>query len=38
MAAILQSLEKTLAAGVVLLILILVLAGLVSGIKLDYQF
>src|SRR5258707_15889486 len=38
MAAILQSLEKTLAAGVVLLILILVVAGLVGGIKLDYQF
>jgi uncharacterized membrane protein len=37
MAAFLQSLEKTLAAGLVLLIVIIVLAGLVSGsfIKLD---
>jgi uncharacterized membrane protein len=40
MAAFFQSLEKTLAAGLVLLILIIVLAGLVSGsfIKLDYQY
>jgi uncharacterized membrane protein len=37
MAAFLQSLEKTLAAGLVLLIVIIVLAGLISGsfIKLD---
>jgi uncharacterized membrane protein len=40
MAAFFQSLEKTLAAGLVLLILIIVLAGIVSGsfIKLDYQY
>jgi uncharacterized membrane protein len=40
MAAFFQSLEKTLAAGLVLLILIIVVAGLVSGsfIKLDYQY
>jgi uncharacterized membrane protein len=38
MAPILQSLEKTLAAGLVLLIVIIVVAGLVSGIKLDYQW
>jgi len=40
MAAFFQSLEKTLAAGLVLLIVIIVLAGLVSGsfIKLDYQY
>src|SRR5260370_11067436 len=40
MAAILQSLERTLAAGVVLLIVIIVAAGLISGsfIKLDYQW
>jgi uncharacterized membrane protein len=40
MAAFFQSLEKTLGAGLALLILIIVLAGLVSGsfIKLDYQY
>src|SRR5260370_3686728 len=40
MAAILQSLERTLAAGVVLLIGIIVAAGLFRGsfIKLDYQW
>jgi uncharacterized membrane protein len=38
MASILQSLERTLAAGLVLLIAIIVVAGLVSGIKLDYQW
>ena len=40
MASILQSLERTLAAGLVLLIAIIVLAGLVSGsfVKLDYQW
>ena len=40
MASILQSLEKTLAAGLVLLILIIVAAGLISGsfIKFDYQY
>jgi uncharacterized membrane protein len=40
MAAFFQSLEKTLAAGVALLILIILAAGLVSGsfIKLDYQY
>ena len=40
MAAILQSLERTLAAGLALLIVIIVLAGLISGsfIKLDYQY
>ncbi len=40
MASIFQSLERTLAAGLVLLILIIVVAGLVSGsfIKLDYQY
>jgi uncharacterized membrane protein len=39
MASILQSLERTLAAGVVLLIAIIVVAGLASGgIKLDYQW
>jgi len=40
MAAILQSLERTLAAGLALLVVIIILAGLVSGsfIKLDYQY
>jgi uncharacterized membrane protein len=38
MAAFFQSLEKTLAAGLALLILIIVLAGLVGGTKLDYQY
>jgi uncharacterized membrane protein len=40
MASILQSLERTLAAGVVLLIVIIVAAGLISGsfIKLDYHW
>src|SRR6202165_5222780 len=40
MASILQSLEWTLAAGLVLLIVIIVLAGIVSGsfVKLDYQW
>ena len=40
MASILQSLERTLAAGFVLLIAIIVLAGLVTGsfMKLDYQW
>ena len=40
MAAILQSLERTLAAGVVLLIAIIIVAGLISGsfMKLDYQW
>src|SRR5580700_4728878 len=40
MASILQSLERTLAAGLVLLIAIIVLTGLVSGsfVKVDYQW
>ena len=40
MAAFFQSLEKTLAAGVALLIVIIVLAGLISGsfVKLDYHW
>jgi uncharacterized membrane protein len=40
MAAFFQSLEKTLTAGLVLLVLIILVAGLVSGsfIKLDYQY
>jgi uncharacterized membrane protein len=40
MAAILQSLERTLAAGLALLIVIIVLAGVISGtfVKLDYQY
>jgi len=38
MASILQSLERTLAAGLVLLIAIIIVGGLVSGIKFDYQW
>src|SRR3972149_5458007 len=40
MAAILTSLERTIAAGVVLLIVIIILAGLITGqwIKLDYAY
>src|SRR6266481_4849389 len=40
MASILQSLERTIAAGVVLLIVIIVAAGLISGsfVKLDSQW
>jgi uncharacterized membrane protein len=40
MGSILQSLERTLAAGLVLLIAIIVVAGVVSGsfVKLDYQY